>query len=304
MTGGAGFVGSHLIDELMKSNESVICLDNFCTGSLENIKSWIGNPNFQLIEHDVINPISLDVDKIWHLACPASPKHYQDNPIRTAKTNFLGTINMLGIAKKTNARLLFASTSEIYGNPDVHPQHENYNGSVNPNEIRGCYKEGKRIAESLCYDYQRIHNTEVRIARIFNSYGPRMLPNDGRVVCNFIFQSLNNQPLTIYGNGSQTRSFCYISDLIQGLIKLMSSNYSKPINLGSNQEISILELSNLILKKINSDPGICYMPEIQDDPKRRKPDITLAKKELKWMPLIDIDQGLNNTINYFIKMYM
>ncbi|AAQ00357.1 MULTISPECIES: UDP-glucuronic acid decarboxylase family protein [Prochlorococcus] len=299
VTGGAGFIGSHVVDRLMNCGEKVICLDNLCTGSLENIKTWIDNPNFQLINHDVINPIELNVDRIWHLACPASPLHYQENPIKTAKTSFLGTYNMLGMARRTKARLLFASTSEVYGDPEIHPQPETYNGSVNPTQIRSCYTEGKRIAESLCFDYLREHKLEIRVARIFNTYGPRMLPNDGRVISNFISQAIAKRPHTIYGDGLQTRSFCYVDDLVDALIRLMLSNCSGPINLGNPQECTILELSRIISKKINATYDFITFSLPKDDPMRRKPDINLAKRELDWEPLINLDQGLNLTIDYF-----
>ena len=299
ITGGAGFVGSHLIDRLMEAQEKVICVDNFVTGSKKNIENWLNHPKFELINHDVVNPIDLNVDRIWHLACPASPIHYQKNPIKTAKTSFLGTYNMLGIAKKCKARFLLASTSEIYGDPEVHPQSEFYNGNVNPNGIRSCYDEGKRIAESLTCDYMREHNTDVRIARIFNTYGPRMMANDGRVVSNFICQALNNEPLTIYGRGIQTRSFCYVDDLVEGLIKLMNCSYKGPVNLGNPEEYTILNLSKIIRDKINKNIQIINKELPQDDPKKRNPNIDLAKEKLHWQPTIKLDDGLNKTINYF-----
>ena len=299
ITGGAGFVGSHLIDRLMQAQENVICVDNFVTGSKKNIENWLNHPKFELINHDVVNPIDLNVDRIWHLACPASPIHYQKNPIKTAKTSFLGTYNMLGIAKKCKARFLLASTSEIYGDPEVHPQSEFYNGNVNPNGIRSCYDEGKRIAESLTCDYMREHNTDVRIARIFNTYGPRMMANDGRVVSNFICQALNNESLTIYGKGIQTRSFCYVDDLVEGLIKLMNCSYRGPVNLGNPEEYTILDLSKIIRDKINKNIQIINKELPQDDPKKRNPNIDLAKEKLHWQPTIKLDDGLNKTINYF-----
>ncbi|WP_269623082.1 UDP-glucuronic acid decarboxylase family protein [Prochlorococcus marinus] len=299
VTGGSGFVGSHLIDRLMNSGEEVICIDNLSTGREQNIEQWQNNERFKLIKHDIVDPIQLEVDRIWHLACPASPKHYQSNPIKTAKTCFLGTYNMLGLARRTKARLLLASTSEVYGDPEIHPQPESYQGSVNPIGIRSCYDEGKRIAESLCFNYLRVHKTEVRIARIFNTYGPRMLPNDGRVISNFICQSLLQKPLTIYGDGNQTRSFCYIDDLIEGLILLMKSDHIGPINLGNPEEYTILELSNLIIKKINCKLITKRLPRPEDDPIKRKPVIDLAKRLLNWEPSINIDQGLNQTIKYF-----
>ena len=302
VTGGAGFLGSHLIDRLMGAGEEVLCLDNFFTGSKVNVFKWIGHPKFDLIRHDITEPISVEVDKIWHLACPASPIHYQYNPIKTAKTSFLGTYNMLGLANRLKARLFLASTSEVYGNPQVHPQPESYRGYVNPNGIRSCYDEGKRIAETLCFDYWRMHKCDIRIARIFNTYGPRMLPNDGRVVSNFIIQALKGGPLTIYGDGSQTRSFCYVDDLIDGLILLMNGDHMGPINIGNPDEFSILELANLIKKKINPNLELLYKPLPQDDPIQRKPLISLAREELGWIPSIVLSKGLDSTINYFKKL--
>ena len=302
VTGGAGFLGSHLIDRLLNVSEEVICLDNYFTGRKKNIEKWLGNKNFELIRHDVINPIQLEVDRIWHLACPASPVHYQSNPIKTSKTSFLGTYNMLGLARRVNARILLASTSEVYGDPEIHPQPEEYKGSVNPIGIRSCYDEGKRIAESLCFDYQRMHQTEIRVARIFNTYGPRMIPNDGRVVSNFIVQALTNQPITIYGDGSQTRSFCYVDDLVNGLISLMNSSEIGPMNIGNPSEFTIKELAEIILKKINSNSKIIYLPLPQDDPLQRKPIIDKAKDKLDWIPQVNLEVGLENTINYFKKV--
>ena len=301
VTGGAGFLGSHLIDRLMQSGEEVICLDNLYTGRKRNLIKWWDNPLFEFIRHDVTEPIMLEVDKIWHLACPASPVHYQNNPIKTAKISFLGTYNMLGLAKRTKARILLSSTSEVYGDPEIHPQPESYTGSVNTIGIRSCYDEGKRIAETLCYDYERMHNLEVRVARIFNTYGARMLPSDGRVVSNFIVQALRNEPITIYGEGNQTRSFCYVDDLVDGLIKLMNCDYSKPINIGNPSEFTILELAKLVKDKINSSSELVFHPLPQDDPMQRKPLIDLAKKELGWEPNIDLRNGLDLTIDYFKK---
>ncbi len=301
VTGGAGFLGSHLVDQLMEAGEEVICLDNYFTGQEVNIAKWIGHSHFQLIKHDVIDPIKLEVDKIWHLACPASPLQYQKNPIKTAKTSFLGTYNMLGLARRTNARLLLASSSEVYGDPGIHPQPEDYHGSVNTTGIRACYDEGKRIAETLCFDYKRVHKCEVRIARIFNTYGPRMLPNDGRVISNFIVQALHQKPLTIYGDGSQTRSFCYVDDLIQGLIKLMNSCHSGPINLGNPKEITISQLAEIVREQINPSLQIKLMSLPQDDPLKRQPKIELALKKLQWEPTIDLIEGLRSTIAYFKK---
>ena len=299
VTGGAGFLGSHLIDRLINSSEEVICLDNYFTGTKRNINKWLGNRNFELLRHDVVNPIQLEIDRIWHLACPASPVHYQSNPIKTAKTSFLGTYNMLGLANRVKARILLASTSEVYGDPEVHPQPEHYKGSVNPIGIRSCYDEGKRIAESLCFDYQRVHKTEIRVARIFNTYGPRMIPNDGRVVSNFIVQALKNESITIYGNGSQTRSFCYVDDLVDGLISLMNSSVSGPINFGNPNEITIKELSKIIIEKANSNSELIYMPLPQDDPLQRKPVIEKAQNLLGWNPTVNLEMGLENTIDYF-----
>ena len=302
VTGGAGFLGSHLIDRLMESGEEVICLDNYFTGVKRNISHWIGHQNFELIRHDVTDPITLEIDKIWHLACPASPFHYQLNPIKTAKTSFLGTYNMLGLARRVGARVLLASTSEVYGDPEIHPQPESYKGSVNPIGLRSCYDEGKRIAETLCFDYQRMHSLEIRVMRIFNTYGPRMLPDDGRVVSNFIVQALRGDPITIYGDGSQTRSFCYVDDLIQGMVKLMEGNHPGPINIGNPNEFTIHQLADLICKKINPALKVIFHPLPQDDPLQRKPIIDLANKELNWQPSIQLDEGLDRTIDYFKKI--
>jgi UDP-glucuronate decarboxylase len=299
VTGGAGFIGSHLIDRLMKEDHEVICLDNFFTGTKRNIEHWFGHPNFELIRHDITEPIRLEVDRIFHLACPASPVHYQYNPIKTTKVSFLGTSNMLGLARRVKARFLMASTSEVYGDPLIHPQSEDYFGNVNPIGIRSCYDEGKRVAETLCFDYHRQHNLEIRVARIFNTYGPRMLENDGRVVSNFIAQSLQGNPLTVYGDGSQTRSFCYVTDLVDGLIKLMDSHHTGPINLGNPEEYTILQLAQNIRDRIDPSQKISFEPLPQDDPKQRKPDITRAKDWLKWQPTIPLDQGLAETISEF-----
>ena len=299
VTGGAGFIGSNLIKKLIDDNQEVICLDNYFSGKNINIKKWNNHSKFKFIEHDVTQPIFLEVDRIWHLACPASPVHYQFNPIKTAKTNFLGTYNMLGLAKKVGARLLLASTSEVYGNPDIHPQPESYTGSVNTTGIRSCYDEGKRISETLCSDYHRVHNVEVRIARIFNTYGPNMLEKDGRVVSNFIVQALKGNQLTIYGDGNQTRSFCFVDDLIDGLYKLMKSSHEEPINLGNPSEFKILELANLVISKV--DPKLTYkfFPLPEDDPLQRRPVIKKAKNLLNWEPKIDLNTGLGKTIEYF-----
>ena len=299
VTGGAGFLGSHLIDRLMEKEEEVICIDNFFTGAKKNVSKWLNHSNFELIRHDITKPITLEVNKIWHLACPASPIHYQFNPIKTAKTSFLGTYNMLGLAKRVGAKFLLASTSEIYGDPEIHPQPESYRGNVNPIGIRSCYDEGKRIAETLTFDYKRTHNIDIRVARIFNTYGPRMLPNDGRVVSNLIMQGLKNESMSLYGDGMQTRSFCFVDDLINGLIKLMNTNINGPINLGNPNEITILELAKIISKKLNISENYIFKELPQDDPLQRKPVITEAKNKLDWYPLINLDQGIEKTINYF-----
>ena len=299
ITGGAGFLGSHLTDHLMKSGEEVICLDNYFTGRKSNIAQWMGHPDFELIRHDVTEPIKLEVDRIWHLACPASPIHYQFNPIKTAKTSFLGTYNMRGLARRVGARLLLASTSEVYGDPEVHPQPESYRGSVNPIGIRSCYDEGKRIAETLCFDYKRMHNTEVRVMRIFNTYGPRMLPDDGRVVSNFIVQALKGEPLTLFGDGSQTRSFCYVDDLIDGMIRLMNSDHTGPMNIGNPDEFTIQELARMVRDRINPELKIINKPLPEDDPLQRQPVISLAIQALAWTPTISLATGLDRTIADF-----
>ena len=304
VTGGAGFLGSHLIDRLMKEGQEVICLDNYFTGRKSNIDKWIGNKNFELIRHDVTEPIRLEIDRIWHLACPASPIHYQINPIKTSKTSFLGTYNMLGLSRRVGARILLASTSEVYGDPEIHPQPEIYKGSVNPIGTRSCYDEGKRMAESLCFDYKRMHKTEIRVARIFNTYGPRMMKNDGRVISNFIVQALKNEPITIYGDGMQTRSFCYVDDLIEGLFLLMNSNESGPINIGNPKEFTMKELALLIIKMIESDSNIIYMPLPDDDPKQRKPVIRIANTKLNWEPKVELNEGLIKTIIYFRQLLL
>ncbi len=299
VTGGAGFLGSHLVDRLMKNGDDVICVDNFYTGNKQNILKWYNHPNFEFIRHDITEPIRLEVDRIFHLACPASPVHYQSNPIKTIKTSMIGTMNMLGLAKRVKARFFLASTSEVYGDPDVHPQREDYWGNVNPIGIRACYDEGKRIAETLTYDYHRQHNLDVRVVRIFNTYGPRMLENDGRVVSNFIAQALDGNPLTIYGDGSQTRSFCYASDLIDGFIKLMDSDYIYPVNIGNPGEYTILELASAVKEMINPGSEIIFKPLPSDDPRRRKPDISKAQALLNWEPTISLEEGLKSTIDYF-----
>lgn len=299
VTGGAGFIGSHLIDRLMADGHEVICLDNFYTGRKHNVAHWISHPNFELIRHDITEPIRLEADQIYHLACPASPVHYQYNPVKTIKTNVMGTLNMLGLAKRVKARFLLASTSEVYGDPNVHPQVEEYWGNVNPIGLRSCYDEGKRVAETLAFDYHRQNNVDIRVARIFNTYGPRMLENDGRVVSNLIVQALKGIPLTVYGTGSQTRSFCYVSDLVDGLIRLMNGDYIGPVNLGNPDEYTILQLAQAVQSRINPDAEIQFQPLPQDDPRRRRPDITKAKTLLNWQPSVFLDEGLEATIANF-----
>ena len=299
VTGGAGFIGSHLIDRLMAAGHEIICLDNFYTGHKRNILKWLGHPYFELIRHDITEPIRLEVDQIYHLACPASPVHYQYNPVKTVKTNVMGTLNMLGLAKRVKARFFLASTSEVYGDPEVHPQTEEYRGSVNPIGIRSCYDEGKRIAETLAFDYYRQNKVDIRVVRIFNTYGPRMLENDGRVVSNFIVQALHGNPLTVYGDGSQTRSFCYVSDLVEGFIRLMNSDYIGPMNLGNPGEYTILQLAQTVQNMINPDAQIKFEALPSDDPRRRQPDITKAKTWLNWEPTIPLQEGLKLTIEDF-----
>ena len=299
VTGGAGFIGSHLIDRLMEQGQEVICLDNFYTGVRRNIVKWLGNPYFELIRHDITEPIRLEVDQIYHLACPASPIHYQYNPVKTIKTNVLGTMYMLGLAKRVKARFLLASTSEVYGDPDVHPQTEEYRGNVNCIGPRSCYDEGKRVAETLAFEYYREHKVDIRVARIFNTYGPRMLENDGRVVSNLVVQALRGEPLTVYGQGSQTRSFCYVSDLVEGLMRLMNGDFIGPVNLGNPDEYTILELAQVIQGMINPEAELVYKPLPEDDPKQRQPDITRAKTYLDWSPTIPLSQGLKMTIEDF-----
>ncbi|PSR18423.1 NAD-dependent dehydratase [filamentous cyanobacterium CCP3] len=299
VTGGAGFIGSHLIDRLMTAGNEVICLDNFYTGHRHNLLHWLDHPYFEVIRHDVTEPIRLEVDQIYHLACPASPVHYQYNPVKTIKTNVMGTLNMLGLAKRVKARFLLASTSEVYGDPEVHPQTEEYRGNVNPIGIRSCYDEGKRVAETLAFDYHRQNNVDIRVARIFNTYGPRMLENDGRVVSNFVVQALQGNPLSIYGTGAQTRSFCYVSDLVEGLMRLMNGDYIGPVNLGNPDEYTILELAQAVQSMVNPDAELIYKPLPQDDPQRRKPDITRAKTFLDWSPTVPLQEGLKLTIDDF-----
>jgi len=299
VTGGAGFIGSHLIDRLMNDGHEVICLDNFYTGKKHNLRQWLDHPNFELIRHDITEPIRLEVDQVYHLACPASPVHYQYNPIKTVKTNVIGTLNMLGLAKRVKARFLLASTSEVYGDPEVHPQTEDYRGCVNPIGIRSCYDEGKRMAETLAFDYHRENKVDIRVARIFNTYGPRMLENDGRVVSNFVAQALRGIPLTVYGEGQQTRSFCYVSDLVNGLMRLMNGEHTGPINLGNPDEYTILELAQAVQNLINPDAEIKFEPLPADDPRRRRPDITKAQSLLNWEPTIPLQDGLKLMIEDF-----
>ncbi len=300
VTGGAGFLGSHLCDRLIDNGDEVICMDNLFTGRKENIAHLSQNSEFEFIEHDVIEPFEYEVDQIYNLACPASPPHYQYNPIRTIKTSIMGAMNSLGLAKTVNARVLQASTSEVYGDPEIHPQPETYRGSVNPIGIRACYDEGKRCAETLFFDYYRENKVDIRVARIFNTYGPRMLPDDGRVVSNFIVQALKGKDITIYGNGEQTRSFCYVDDLVEGLMRLMNQNdQTGPINIGNPGEFTILELAKQVLEKTESESQITFHPLPGDDPLQRQPDIALAEKVLDWKPTIALDEGLEKTINYF-----
>ena len=301
VTGGSGFLGSHLCDRLVNEGNDVICVDNFYTGSKDNISRLLSNPHFELMRHDVTFPLYVEVDEIYNLACPASPIHYQHDPVQTTKTSVHGAINMLGLAKRTKAKIFQASTSEVYGDPSVHPQPESYNGNVNPIGPRSCYDEGKRCAETLFFDYKRQHNINIRVVRIFNTYGPRMHPNDGRVVSNFIMQALRGQPITIYGDGQQTRSFCYVDDLIEGFIRMMNANdgVSGPINLGNPNEFTIKDLAEIIIKLTSSKSKLIKNPLPQDDPLQRQPDITLAKKYLEWQPSMDLETGLTKTIDYF-----
>ncbi|HEY9617345.1 MAG TPA: UDP-glucuronic acid decarboxylase family protein [Microcoleaceae cyanobacterium] len=299
VTGGAGFIGSHLIDRLMLEGHEVVCLDNFYTGHKRNVLKWLEHPYFELIRHDITEPIRLEVDQIYHLACPASPVHYQYNPVKTIKTNVIGTLNMLGLAKRVKARFLLASTSEVYGDPEIHPQPEEYRGNVNTIGIRSCYDEGKRVAETLAFDYHRQNNVDIRVARIFNTYGPRMQENDGRVVSNLIVQALKGIPLTVYGDGSQTRSFCYVSDLVDGLMRLMNGDHLGPVNLGNPGEYTILELAQVIQEMVNPGVELRFKPLPQDDPKRRQPDITRAREWLGWEPTVALRDGLERTIADF-----
>lgn len=301
VTGGAGFIGSHLCARLLAEKHEVICLDNYFTGSKSNVLDLLGNPGFELVRHDVINPYIIEVDEIYNLACPASPIHYQHNPIKTVKTSVMGAINMLGLAKRLKAKILQASTSEVYGDPNVHPQTEDYWGHVNPVGIRSCYDEGKRCAETLFMDYHRQNNVRIKIIRIFNTYGPNMNPNDGRVVSNFIVQALRGEDITIYGDGSQTRSFQYVDDLIEGMIRTMNTgdSFTGPVNLGNPDEFSMLELAEKVISLTKSKSKIVYLPLPSDDPRQRQPNISLAKEKLDWSPKIKLDEGLLKTIEYF-----
>lgn len=301
ITGGAGFIGSHLCEKLVKEGNEVICLDNYFTGSKKNIRKLMDYDNFEVIRHDIINEISLEVDQIYNFACPASPPHYQYDPIKTAKTSVFGALNMLDLAKHTNARVLQASTSEVYGDPEVHPQPESYRGSVNPIGIRSCYDEGKRMAETLFFDYNRQHNVDIKVIRIFNTYGPNMNPYDGRVVSNFIVQALKGEDITIYGEGKQTRSFCYVDDLVDGICKMMNSRegFLGPVNLGNPGEFTMLELAEMVLKITNSNSKMVFKELPLDDPTQRKPVIDLAKKELDWTPKIVLEDGMKKTVEYF-----
>ena len=303
VTGGAGFLGSHLCERLLGQGHEVLCMDNFFTGRRKNVSHLMDNPNFELIRHDVVDPFKFEVDRIYNLACPASPVHYQYNPIKTVKTSVMGAINCLGLAKRVGARILQASTSEVYGDPEVHPQTESYRGNVNPIGLRACYDEGKRCAETLFFDYYRENKVDIRVVRIFNTYGPRMLPDDGRVVSNFIVQALKGEDITLYGDGSQTRSFCYMDDLLDGMMCMMEQEESVgPINIGNPKEFTIRELAETILKKIESSSTLIELPLPSDDPTQRKPDISQAQKLLDWSPKIELEEGLDQTIPYFQKI--
>ena len=303
VTGGAGFLGSHLCERLLNDGHDVLCVDNFYSGTKDNIEHLVENPHFEMMRHDVTFPLYVEVDEIYNLACPASPIHYQRDPVQTTKTSVHGAINMLGLAKRTKAKILQASTSEVYGDPEVHPQNESYWGHVNPIGIRSCYDEGKRCAETLFFDYHRQHQLEIKVVRIFNTYGPRMHPNDGRVVSNFIVQALSGKDITIYGDGSQTRSFCYVDDLIEGFIRLMASpsDTTGPINIGNPVESTIKELAETVIAMVGGKSKLIFNPLPQDDPKQRKPDITLARNKLGWEPKVKLHDGLSNTVDYFKK---
>ena len=306
VTGGAGFLGSHLCDRLIEQGNDVICIDNLFTGSKDNIRHLMGNPYFEFIRHDVTEPIYVEVDQIYNLACPASPIHYQYDPIKTGKTSVLGALHTLGLAKRVHARILQASTSEVYGDPEIHPQPESYRGCVNPIGIRSCYDEGKRMAETLFFDYHRQHQVDIKVIRIFNTYGPRMNTHDGRVVSNFIVQALKNENITIYGSGEQTRSFCYVDDLIEGMIRMMNSRdgFTGPVNIGNPGEFTMLELAQKIIDLTGSSSKIVFEPLPQDDPMQRLPVIDLAKKELSWEPTVNLEEGLKKTIAYFDDLLM
>ena len=304
VTGGAGFIGSHLCEKLLAEGHEVLCVDNFFTGAKDNIIHLLDNPYFEVIRHDICFSLYIEVDEIYNLACPASPVHYQRDPVQTTKVSVLGSINMLGLAKRLKIKILQASTSEVYGDPEVHPQPEFYWGNVNPIGPRACYDEGKRCAETLFFDYHRQHGIKIKVVRIFNTYGPRMHPNDGRVVSNFIVQALKNEPITVYGDGTQTRSFCYVDDMVDGIIKTMNSpdDFTGPVNLGNPEEYRIIDLAEKIIHLIGSKSKIVFKPLPQDDPKRRRPDITLARKKLGWEPRTPVEEGLKKTIEYFEKL--
>lgn len=300
VTGGAGFLGSHLCEKLLSLGHQVLCLDNFFTGRRENVSHLIQHPDFELVRHDVTEPIRLEVDQIYNLACPASPRHYQQNPIKTIKTSVMGAINVLGLAKRIGARVFQASTSEVYGDPIIHPQPESYWGNVNPVGLRSCYDEGKRVAETLFFDYHRQNGVDIRVARIFNTYGPRMQAGDGRVVSNFIVQALRGEDLTIYGDGTQTRSFCYVDDLVEGFVRLMNSEgLTGPVNLGNPQEFTMLELAEQVLAEVGGRSRLVHLPLPADDPRQRRPDITLAKEKLAWQPQVPLQEGLVRTVRHF-----
>jgi UDP-glucuronate decarboxylase len=301
ITGGAGFIGSHLCERLLEQGCDVLCVDNYFTGSKDNIAHLLDNPRFEIMRHDVTFPLYVEVEEIYNLACPASPVHYQHDPVQTTKTSVHGAINMLGLAKRLRAKVFQASTSEVYGDPEIHPQHEAYWGNTNPIGLRACYDEGKRCAETLFFDYRRQHGLNIKVARIFNSYGPRMHPNDGRVVSNFIVQALRGEDITVYGDGSQTRAFCYVDDLVEGFLRLMDAadDFTGPVNLGNSGEFTILELAEKVIEMVGSGSKIAFKDLPMDDPTRRRPDISLAEKELGWKPTIDLDAGLRRTVDYF-----
>ncbi|HEY6441138.1 MAG TPA: UDP-glucuronic acid decarboxylase family protein [Acetobacteraceae bacterium] len=306
VTGGAGFLGSHLCERLLRDGNDVLCVDNYFTGRKDNIAHLIGDPHFEAMRHDITFPLYVEVDEIYNLACPASPVHYQYDPVQTTKTSVIGAITMLGLAKRVGAKIMQASTSEVYGDPTVHPQTEDYRGNVNPLGPRGCYDEGKRCAETLFFDYHRQHRTRIKVARIFNTFGPRMHPNDGRVVSNFIVQALRNEDITLYGDGNQTRAFCYVDDLIDGFVRLVATgeDFTGPVNLGNPHEISVKELAGWVIKLTGSQSRIVYRPLPQDDPTQRCPDITLARSTLGWEPHVELDEGLTRTIAYFDRMLL